>query len=208
MTLASHMPIGVWTYCWRMTLLSTFKLNGRIAACKLLERSRREEGRCSRNLHAYGCRTTSCHACLCPHWCCPFGKPIMSILNLVVDQSYSTSFTLRMKVISRISALSRPTTSIAKFWNGIAVQVVFGGFSAESLSQRILDCKPKIVLTSSGVRRGSKVINLKEIVDDALRRVSNEGFTVGKNSCTTQLSISIRSKVTWSHASLYLSHFN
>ena len=77
--------------------------------------------------------------------------------------------------------LYRLTTSIAKFWTGIPVQVVFGGFSAESLSQRILDCKPKIVLTSSGVRRASKVINLKEIVDDALRRVSNEGFTVGKN---------------------------
>lgn len=60
------------------------------------------------------------------------------------------------------------------------VQVVFGGFSAEALSQRILDCKPKIILTSSAVRRGAKVINLKDIVDDALARVVENGFTVGK----------------------------
>jgi hypothetical protein len=58
-------------------------------------------------------------------------------------------------------------------------QVVFGGFSAEALSQRILDCRPNIVLTTSGVRRGAKVIKLKEIVDEALERVLSEGFAVG-----------------------------
>jgi non-ribosomal peptide synthetase component F len=62
-------------------------------------------------------------------------------------------------------------------------QVVFAGFSAEALSQRILDCKPNFVLTTSGVRRGSKVIKLKEIVDDALERVLKEGFAVG--TCLT-----------------------
>jgi acyl-coenzyme A synthetase/AMP-(fatty) acid ligase len=61
----------------------------------------------------------------------------------------------------------------------ICEQVVFAGFSAEALSQRILDCRPNFVLTTSGVRRGSKVIKLKEIVDDALQRVLSEGFAVG-----------------------------
>ncbi len=56
---------------------------------------------------------------------------------------------------------------------------MFAGFSAEALSQRILDCQPNFVLTTSGVRRGSKVIKLKEIVDDALDRVLKEGFAVG-----------------------------
>jgi acetyl-CoA synthetase len=60
---------------------------------------------------------------------------------------------------------------------------VFAGFSAEALSQRILDCQPNFVLTTSGVRRGSKVIKLKEIVDDALDRVLKEGFAVG--TCLT-----------------------
>jgi acetyl-CoA synthetase len=39
------------------------------------------------------------------------------------------------------------------------------------------------VLTTSGVRRGAKVIKLKEIVDEALERVLSEGFAVG--TCLT-----------------------
>ncbi|CAM6025844.1 unnamed protein product [Sphagnum balticum] len=66
---------------------------------------------------------------------------------------------------------------------GAVHSVVFAGFSAEALSQRILDCRPNFVLTTSGVRRGSKVIKLKEIVDDALQRVLSEGFAVG--TCLT-----------------------
>jgi acetyl-CoA synthetase len=62
---------------------------------------------------------------------------------------------------------------------GAVHSVVFGGFSAEALSQRILDCRPNIVLTTSGVRRGAKVIKLKEIVDEALECVLSEGFAVG-----------------------------
>lgn len=61
------------------------------------------------------------------------------------------------------------------------MQVVFGGFSAESLYQRILDCKPNVILTSSAVKRGAKVIKLKEIVDDALIRASENGHTVGED---------------------------
>lgn len=60
------------------------------------------------------------------------------------------------------------------------MQVVFAGFSAESLYQRILDCKPNVILTSSAVKRGAKIIKLKEIVDDALKRASDEGHTVGE----------------------------
>ncbi|MCE5166820.1 Acetyl-coenzyme A synthetase, cytoplasmic, partial [Datura stramonium] len=48
------------------------------------------------------------------------------------------------------------------------VQVVFAGFSAESLAQRIVDCKPKVVITCNAVRRGPKTIFLKDIVDIAL----------------------------------------
>ena len=60
------------------------------------------------------------------------------------------------------------------------MQVVFAGFSAESLYQRILDCRPNIILTSSAVKRGAKIINLKDIVDDALIRASDAGHTVGE----------------------------
>ncbi|CAI0555796.1 unnamed protein product [Linum tenue] len=51
---------------------------------------------------------------------------------------------------------------------GAVHSVVFAGFSADSLAQRIMDCKPKVVLTCNAVKRGSKVIHLKDIVDAAL----------------------------------------
>ncbi|KAG6400638.1 hypothetical protein SASPL_137479 [Salvia splendens] len=51
---------------------------------------------------------------------------------------------------------------------GAVHSVVFAGFSSESLSQRIVDCKPKVVLTCNAVKRGPKVIHLKDIVDAAL----------------------------------------
>eukprot|EP01018_Ginkgo_biloba_P003584 Gb_41406 [translate_table: standard] len=62
---------------------------------------------------------------------------------------------------------------------GAVHSVVFAGFSAESLAQRIVDCKPKAVLACNAVRRGSKVINLKEIVDAALVESSKSGVSVG-----------------------------
>lgn len=58
-------------------------------------------------------------------------------------------------------------------------QVVFAGFSAESVAQRIIDCRPKIVITCNAVMRGPKIINLKDIVDAALDEASHNGVTVG-----------------------------
>ena len=44
---------------------------------------------------------------------------------------------------------------------GAVHSVVFAGFSAESLSGRILDSRPRVVLTTSAVKRGAKPISLK-----------------------------------------------
>ncbi|KAJ8478718.1 hypothetical protein OPV22_022445 [Ensete ventricosum] len=62
---------------------------------------------------------------------------------------------------------------------GAVHSVVFAGFSAESLAQRIVDCKPKVVITCNAVRRGSKSIHLKEIVDNALIESVKHGVSVG-----------------------------
>ncbi len=52
---------------------------------------------------------------------------------------------------------------------GAVHSVVFAGFSSTALSTRINDCGAKMVLTSDGSYRGSKTIDLKGIVDEALR---------------------------------------
>ncbi len=51
---------------------------------------------------------------------------------------------------------------------GAIHSVVFAGFSATALSTRINDCDAKMVITSDGSYRGSKTIDLKGIVDQAL----------------------------------------
>lgn len=71
-----------------------------------------------------------------------------------------------------------PITMLACARIGAVHSVVFGGFSAESLSNRILDSTPNVVVTTSGVKRGSKTIELKKIVDDALSLTEAAGHKV------------------------------
>ncbi|MFS7956483.1 putative acetate--CoA ligase [Helianthus anomalus] len=71
-----------------------------------------------------------------------------------------------------------PISMLACARIGAVHSVVFAGFSAESLEQRIIDCKPKIVITCNAVKRGTKVINLKDIVDSALSESSQNGVHV------------------------------
>ncbi len=52
---------------------------------------------------------------------------------------------------------------------GAIHSVVFAGFSSSALADRINDAKCKLVLTSDGSFRGSKVIDLKSIVDEGLQ---------------------------------------
>jgi acetyl-CoA synthetase len=51
---------------------------------------------------------------------------------------------------------------------GAIHSVVFGGFSAQSIADRINDASCKLVITADGGYRGNKHIDLKHIVDDAL----------------------------------------
>lgn len=52
---------------------------------------------------------------------------------------------------------------------GAVHSVVFAGFSSSALSARILDSDCKVVITSDGSYRGAKAIDLKGIVDEALK---------------------------------------
>jgi len=51
---------------------------------------------------------------------------------------------------------------------GAIHSVVFGGFSAQSIADRIQDAQCSIVVTSDGGFRGNKEIPLKAVIDDAL----------------------------------------
>ncbi|CAL5027689.1 unnamed protein product [Urochloa decumbens] len=76
---------------------------------------------------------------------------------------------------------------------GAVHSVVFAGFSADALAQRIIDCKPKLVITCNAVKRGLKTIPLKDIVDTSLAESAKNGVDVG--ICLTYENQSAMSKV-------------
>lgn len=52
---------------------------------------------------------------------------------------------------------------------GAVHSVVFAGFSAESLRDRVQDCKSRVLITSDEGRRGGKTIATKVIADAAIK---------------------------------------
>lgn len=52
---------------------------------------------------------------------------------------------------------------------GAVHSVIFAGFSSSAVAARINDCECKMVITSDGAYRGNKSIDIKSIVDDALK---------------------------------------
>lgn len=51
---------------------------------------------------------------------------------------------------------------------GAIHSVVFGGFSAQSIADRINDAQATVVITCDGAYRGNKTIPLKSVIDDAM----------------------------------------
>jgi acetyl-CoA synthetase len=74
--------------------------------------------------------------------------------------------------------LELPIALLACARIGAIHSVVFGGFSAESLADRILDSECRIVITTDGVYRGAKAVPLKANADQAMKIAAGKGVTV------------------------------
>ena len=61
---------------------------------------------------------------------------------------------------------------------GAIHSVVFAGFSAKSLSDRINDAKCKGLITADGGFRGNKITPLKEIADEAMKKTPSIDFSI------------------------------
>ena len=82
---------------------------------------------------------------------------------------------------------------------GLTHSVVFGGFSAKSIQERIKDAKAKLVITSDIQYRGGKTLPLKTAVDEALNLGGSESIintVILKKSKDT---VALKFKETWWH---------
>ncbi len=80
---------------------------------------------------------------------------------------------------------------------GAVHSVVFGGFSAQSIADRINDSECKVVLTTDGAVRGNKTIPMKETVDDALEHCPSVQKTIVLTRTRTPVSMLKGRDVWW-----------
>ena len=79
---------------------------------------------------------------------------------------------------------------------GAIHSVVFGGFSARSIADRINDAECKLVITSDGGFRAGKVLELKSIVDDALMQCDSVERVIVLTRTRTPISM-IKGRDVW-----------
>jgi acetyl-CoA synthetase len=72
---------------------------------------------------------------------------------------------------------------------GATHSVIFGGFSSESLKDRINDAQAKVVVTADGGWRRGKVVPLKASVDQALEQAPSVEHVVVLNRCDSEVSM-------------------
>jgi acetyl-CoA synthetase len=79
---------------------------------------------------------------------------------------------------------------------GVIHSVVFGGFSAQSIADRIQDATCSLVITSDGAFRGNKEIPLKSVIDDALVRCPSVNRVIVLTRTRTPISM-IKGRDVW-----------
>ena len=79
---------------------------------------------------------------------------------------------------------------------GAIHSVVFGGFSAQSIADRIIDAACAFVITADGGYRGNKEIPLKSVIDDALMQCKTVQKVIVLNRSNTPVSM-IKGRDVW-----------
>jgi acetyl-CoA synthetase len=83
---------------------------------------------------------------------------------------------------------------------GAIHSVIFGGFSAQSIADRVNDAECKIVLTTDGAVRGNKEIPMKETVDDAIANCPSVKKVIVKRRTNTPVSMLEGRDLWWDEA--------
>ena len=93
-----------------------------------------------------------------------------------------------------------PVAILAATRIGAAFTVVFSGFSATALADRINDSQAKLVITSDGGFRRGKILKLKERVDDALTKTSTVENVIVLNRANIEINMTENRDIWWDDA--------
>jgi acetyl-CoA synthetase len=80
---------------------------------------------------------------------------------------------------------------------GLVHSIVFGGFSSDSLKDRILDSKSKLIVTSDGGFRTGKIISLKKNIDAALKGCPSVKKVIVVKRCKNKISMKNKRDLWW-----------
>ncbi|RJP92460.1 MAG: acetate--CoA ligase [Desulfobacteraceae bacterium] len=93
-----------------------------------------------------------------------------------------------------------PVSLLACARIGAIHSVVFGGFSAEAIANRVKDCDAKLVITADGGYRGGKPVSLKNNVDAALKSCPNVTSVVVVKHTGTDIQLDSPKEIWWHEA--------
>ncbi|MBL7055606.1 acetate--CoA ligase [Candidatus Woesearchaeota archaeon] len=80
---------------------------------------------------------------------------------------------------------------------GAIHSIVFGGFSSDSLKDRIDDCEAKLVITADGTFRAGKIIPLKVNVDLAIKKNKSVEKVVVVKRCKNKVTMKKKRDLWW-----------
>ena len=78
---------------------------------------------------------------------------------------------------------------------GATHTVIFSGFSATSIKDRVFDSKSKVIITADGGYRRGKIVPLKDVVDDAVKDLDFVEHVVVLERAKNKISMSSRDKL-------------
>jgi len=93
-----------------------------------------------------------------------------------------------------------PVSLLACARIGAIHSVVFGGFSAEAIANRIKDCDAKLVITADGGYRGGKPVSLKNNVDAAVKNCLGVKTVVVVNHTGADIQLDAAKEIWWHEA--------
>ena len=102
-------------------------------------------------------------------------EEVCKLANVLIDKGVSQGDRVCL-YMPMVPELAISVLACARI--GAIHSVVFAGFSASALADRINDAEAKVILTSDGAYRGKKNIPVKAVVDQALENNSSVSSTI------------------------------